>query len=85
MYKAKCNLLPINLQNMFKLGNILSIETRQNFFFFQKYVRTSSKSMCISVLGVKPWNSLISDIAKSRNVKAFKYNYKKFLLSNYSS
>ena len=85
MYKAKCNLLPINLQNMFKLNNLSSIETRQKNNFFQKYVRTSSKSMCISVLGVKLWNSLNSVITNSRNVKAFKYSYKKFLLSNYSS
>jgi hypothetical protein len=49
MFKAKNNMLPSNLQNLFSLGMNSKRETRQHHGFKQKYVRTKIKSMCISL------------------------------------
>ena len=39
-------------------SNEYGIETKQKFTFCQSYVRTTKKQHCISVVGVKLWNSI---------------------------
>ena len=52
MFKVKNNVLPIGIQSLFKI-NSNSYNTRQSDKFNQKYVRTTMKSMTVSVAGVK--------------------------------
>uniref|UniRef100_A0A672HNL4 Reverse transcriptase domain-containing protein n=1 Tax=Salarias fasciatus TaxID=181472 RepID=A0A672HNL4_SALFA len=57
MYKASNNLLPGNIQKMFR-DREGGYDLRGKFKFKQPTVYTTLKSMCISVCGVKLWNSL---------------------------
>ena len=77
MYKAKNCLLPKNVQNLFTSSSDCHYITRQKCNFKHKFVRTKSKSMCISVYGIKLWNSLSSEIQNSKNIKTFKFLLKK--------
>ena len=52
MFKVKNNVLPIGIQSLFTI-NSNSYNTRQSDKFIQKYVRTTMKSMAVSVAGVK--------------------------------
>ena len=59
MFKAQTNELHKNLQILFNLYDPLtSCATRQQSKFIHRYSRTNSKSMCMSVKGVKLWNSM---------------------------
>ena len=59
MYKTFHQLLPYNLQRYFTIkSNEDGIETMQKYMFYQSYVRTTKKLHCISVAGVKLWNSI---------------------------
>ena len=51
MFKVKNNLLPIGIQSLFTI-NSNSYNTRQSGKFNQKYVRTTIKSITVSVAGV---------------------------------
>ena len=59
MYKAFNNSLPNNTQKLFVLYDPIYM-TRQNCVFKQKHAHTNLKTMCISINGVKLWNSLDS-------------------------
>ena len=67
MFEVKNNLLPIGVQSLFII-NSNSYNTRQSGKFFQKYVRTTMKSMAVSVTGVKLWNSLKTTITTIRKL-----------------
>ena len=59
MYKAFHQLLPCNLQKYFTIkSNVYGIETKQKNMLYQSCVRTTKKQHCISVAGVKLWNSI---------------------------
>ena len=49
--------LPNNMHKLFVLYDPMYM-TRQKCVFKQKYARTNLKTMCISINGVKLWNSL---------------------------
>ena len=70
MYKADKNTLPRKLQLMF-IDNTVNINYnfRNKKDYYQKYVRTKQKQMCLSVLGVKLWNSL--EILRLGKVKPY--------------
>ena len=51
--------------------------------FYQKYVRTKQKQMCITVVGIKLWNSLDLKIKNSNTLDSFKTKYKGFLINKY--
>lgn len=70
-YKARNNLLPGNLQKLFKEREG-RYEYRHKLNFQQPKARTTLKSMCISVKGVKLWNGLPDEIKKSNNNYHFK-------------
>ena len=61
MLRVKNNLLPIGIQSLFTI-NSNSYNTRQSGKFDQKYVRTTMKSMTVSVAGAKLWYSLKTNI-----------------------
>ena len=59
--------LPIQLQRRFtKYSSVYSI--RQNKSFVMVQVRTNLKAMCLSVHGVKLWNTLPDDIKNCTSV-----------------
>ena len=75
MFKDMFNLfhgsLPIQLQRRFtKYLSVLS--TRQNKSFVMVQVRTNLKAMCLSLYGVKLWNTLPDDIENSTSVNILK-------------
>ena len=82
MYKAFHQLLPCNLQKYFTIkSNVYGIETKQKNMLYQSYVRTTKKQHCISVAGVKLWNSINNDLRNSYSVLMFKKIYKNYMLN----
>lgn len=80
MHKVKYCLLPSGLQNLFAVNSETS---RRNHDFKHPFVRTTLKQMCVSVAGVKQWNSLENDLKCCSNVSQFKYKYKQKMLNLY--
>ena len=77
MYKAHKKLLPDNLQLLISLDSDRGHITRQN----NTFARTTLKSQCISVQGIKLWNSLENSIKSANNILTFRKLYKrKFFL-----
>jgi len=70
-YKAKHNLLPGNIQKMFR-DREGEYDLRGRWSFKQPIVHTTLKSMSISVCGLKQWNTLTDDIKESTNLGIFK-------------
>ena len=82
MFKAFHNVLPVNVQQFFSIYES-AYTTRQNCNFKHLYSRTTLKGMCISITGVKLWNSLDNSLTNCRNVHIFKKYYTNRLLKNY--
>ena len=82
MYKAKKK-LPLNIQRLFSVDEVTYYNTRQLKNMKQVYIRTTLKSKCISICGVKLWNSLKRYLRKSTSLPRFKKEYKKSLFQNY--
>ena len=68
MFKAYHNVLPDSLQKMFTL-RVQIYDTRQKCTFTVHRAHTNVKSMCISIYGVKLWNSLHTDLTNSRSLQ----------------
>jgi hypothetical protein len=83
MYKARYGQLPTNVQALFKIGTDRYYSTRQVNKFKQSYVRTKLKSMCISVQGVKLWNSLDCSLTNAKHIHVFKKLFKQKLIESY--
>ena len=82
MFKVK-NVLPIqSIQSLFTI-NSNSYNTRQSGRFYQKYVRTTMKSMTVSVNSVKLWNSLKTNITTINKICVFKKMCKSYFLGKY--
>ena len=82
MLKVKTNLLPIGIQSLFR-SNSNSYNTRQSGKFIQKYVRTTMKSITVSVAGVKLWNSRKTNITTIITICVFKKMCKLYFLGKY--
>ena len=82
MYKAK-KMLPLNIQRLFSVDEVTYYNTRQLTNKKQVYIRTTLKSKCIYICGVKLWNSLKMDLRNSTTLPRFKKEYKNSLLRNY--
>ena len=82
MYKAHRKLLPNNLLLLISLDSDRGHITRQNNTFKQLFARITLKSQCISVQGIKLWNSLENSIKSANNILMFRKLYKRkiFLL-----
>ena len=78
MYHLFHGTLPIHLQNRFS-------STRRINTFVMVQARTNIKAMCLSVYGVKLWNSLSNNLrdCNINSVTIFKKNLKKYLISIY--
>ena len=77
MYKVEFGLLPTNIISLFDVGEDNRYETRQRGNFVQLYIRTTMRSMCLSVVGVQLWNKLSVSQKNCRSI----YNFKKMLKS----
>ena len=62
---------------------ILELTSRHKCKFKQIYVRTNLKHMCISVTGVKLWNTLDSSLISCKKFHHFKKCYTDRLLNSY--
>ena len=82
MFKAYHNVLPDCLQKMFNL-RVQIYDTRQKCTFSVHRAHTNVKSMCISIYGVKLWNSLHTNLTNCRSVQVFKKMYKMHIISLY--
>ena len=74
--------LPIHLQNRFSRYSTTRSTRRINTFVMVQ-ARTNIKAMCLSVYGVKLWNSLSNNLRDCNSVTIFKNNLKKYLISIY--
>ena len=83
MYKAYNFLLPVTLQSFFTLNT--DSRLRNQFSFKQSYVRTTRKSNCISVTGIKLWNNLNINLRKLKKLSHFKLSCKRHLFQDYKN
>ena len=74
--------LPIHLQNRFTIYSTTRSTRRINTFVMVR-ARTTIKAMCLSVYGVKLWNSLPNNLRDCNNVIIFKKKLKKYFISIY--
>lgn len=85
MYQAYHSMLPEKLQGFFQIRNAEGgYITRQSNKFNQKLVRTTLRTKCISIVGLKLWNNFPTDAPVSGSIRAFKTYYKSLLLQKYS-
>ena len=74
--------LPIHLQNRFTIYSTTRSTRRINTFVMVQ-ARTNIKAMCLSVHGVKLWNSLPNNLRDCNSVIIFKKKLKKYFISIY--
>ena len=72
MYKAWNAKLSDNVQSLFKVNKDNKYPTRKCLNFKVKYSKSSLKTNCISIIGVKLWNILNDEIKSSKTVTCFK-------------
>lgn len=82
MYKAKNHQLPKNIQNLFQ-NREGGYNLRGEFNFKTLSSRTTIKSFCVSIAGVKLWNSLSEEQKQRPNINQFKVMYKNMLFTRY--
>ncbi len=82
MFKAKNNQLPGNIQGMFSQREG-KYNLRGLFYFKNVKVRTTRKSFCVSVYGVKLWNCLNEELKQCPNIEQFKKKYKNMIFKRY--
>ncbi len=82
MFKANHNDLPDSLQEMFNLY-VQIFDTRQKYTFSVHRAYTNVKSMCISIYGVKVWNSQHTTITSCKRLQVLKNVYKLHIISTY--
>ena len=68
MFYANLNLLPPNVQRYFSNNLDSAYSLRSNSLFKVSRARTAVKSYCLSVYGVKVFNSLPTNIVSAKNV-----------------
>ena len=82
LYKARNYLLPRNIQRMFH-------EREQGYDLREKSnlkvgrARTTKKSFCITICGVKLWNNMSTEIKNISSVIMFKKRHKEMILQRY--
>ncbi len=78
MYRARYNLLPYNVQNIFldKVIRVIKVKKKPQ-------VQTTLKIMCISLYGVTLWNALDDELQQSKNINQFKDRINKFFFGRY--
>ena len=71
IYQANKRLLPNNLQLLFNKGSDKTREARQSKNLRQVFSRTTLKARCLSICGIKLWNSLDRNIQCGKIVFIF--------------
>ena len=82
MFRAYHNELPGSLQKMFNL-HVQKYDTRHKYTCSVHRAHTNIKSMCISIYGVKLWNSLHTNVTDCKSLQVFKNMYKLHIISMY--
>lgn len=82
LYKAYNKLLPLNLQKHFSIRD-KKHNLRGYGVFALPRAGIKVKSFCVSVFGVKLWNSLAVEHKQCQNIHRFKKSYKNMVLSQY--
>ena len=82
MFKAYRYILPMNVHKLFGIHES-RYSSRHKCKFKQIYVRTNFKNMCISVTGVKLWNTLDNSLISCKTIHHFKKCYTDRLLNSY--
>ena len=84
LYKAKNKKLPCNIQKLFNVRQLCyNLRGKLNFDRFK--IRTTRKSFCISICGVKQWNSLNVELKQCLSMMQFKRRYKQMVFQTYSN
>ena len=81
MYKANTGCLPVNLQTMFRMSSEMINNTRKSSNERQVFARTTKKDNCITVHGIKLWNTIQDRIRSSHNLHTFKKRFSVILHS----
>ena len=76
MYKANHKLLPRNIQLLFTFNIDNKYKTRQCNKLSVIFARTALKSRCLSIYGVKLWNSIEETVSTSITLIKFKKLFK---------
>ena len=82
LYKARNYLLPKNIQRMFHERE-QSYDLREKSNLKVGRARTTMKSFCITICGVKLWNNLSTEIKNISNIILFKRRHKEMILQSY--
>ena len=84
MYKANTGRLPVNLQNMFHMSLERIHDTRNCRNVRQVFARTTKKANCITVHGIKLWNTIQDRTRRSQNIHTIKKRCSIILHSRYT-
>lgn len=82
LFKVSKELLPLNIQTCFE-KNQGKYHLRGDLNFKVQAARTSRKSMCVSVRGVRLWNGLEDQLKRCATLTQFKTKYKEAMLLQY--
>uniref|UniRef100_A0A672FF89 Reverse transcriptase domain-containing protein n=1 Tax=Salarias fasciatus TaxID=181472 RepID=A0A672FF89_SALFA len=82
MYKAKWNLLPVNLQNIFEIRT-RRYNLKGTDVFKKPRFRTKIKERNIVVKGVNLWDALKQEIKECKTIITFKKHIKNSILEKY--
>ena len=82
MYKAHNHLLPTCVLELFRPRES-QYELRGTAIFRRNNARINNKNRCVSVIGVKLWNSLDNELKNSSSIYKFKRMYKTKVINKY--
>lgn len=75
--------LPRNIQRLFSLRNT-GYALRGYSLFILPVVKTTKRSWCVSVCGVKLWNKLDNDLKQCTTIYTFKLRFKQMVWTQYT-
>ncbi len=84
MFRAKNRILPENLQKLFVFSSE-DEEHGRKFHFKNQFAWTTLNQTCVSVVGVKFWNSLQNDLKTCMNIFKFKKMLKEKIIRIYET
>ena len=73
MQKANTECLPVNLQTMFDMNLERIHDTRNSRNVRHVFARITQKTNCITVCGMKLWNTIHNRIRRSQNLHVGAY------------
>ena len=84
MYKAHNNLLPCCIQELFQPREN-QYNLRGTAILKRNKARINAKERCISVIGVKLWNSLNNELKNCRSINKFKNIFRSNIINKYKT